>query len=424
MKQLLINALKDAYVPQSREVFLENKKCFLQNLHKMNEVQRERDIVAVLRGSIPTMSEIQKSIIKSRVMQYALVHHTKPSFADGLFDLGLSLSKKALAMTLSGLAIFSSFGSLSELPGKSLVQPALAGYMACSAGVLLNSLPCDPSKVIAVKLGDQIDTPSGGEATIVYTNNSLVRVDSTSRAALDTVNNGQIHLEQGAVWVHSPSDLGQAGSIRVSTPSLKMKVQQGAAGLAFNGSTTQLLSMTAAVEVQIDHHAGTTELVNLAPAKKLVVKQMKARTQVRESALDAKSSRWAVRNRAKDVQYIASPHQVPISTTQLLLQAHENVLQGKIVLAQQNLLELLELTTDNSGNDSDLAILNDIGQKSHRLQPLVESLKGRRVDQMRQLTSKDQQSRGPSVSGAARKSDEGSSRVLGEAVKDTAGDVL
>ncbi len=422
MKQQLISALQEGYTLPSREQIGASKVRLLENLHRMQEVQRERDIVAVLRGTIPAMSEVQQSAIKSRVMQFALAHSAKPSSVDRLLGFGLSLSKKTLALSLSGLAIFSSFGSLTELPGKTFVQPALAGYMACSEGVLLNSLPCDPSKIIAVKLGDQIDTPVGGEATIVYTNNTLVRVDSTSRAALDPITNGQIHLEKGAVWVHSPSDLGQAGSLKVSTPLLKMRVHQGSAGLALNGNTTQLLTMTAAVEVQIDHRAGTTELVNLPPSKKLVVRQMKARTQVRESALDAKSSQWAVSNREKDTQYIASPQRQPTSTTQLLLQVHGNVLHGKIALAQQNLLELLEASTDNSGNDSDLAILSDIGEKSPRLQPLVDALRARRVDQIRLQ----------SISGAAHKkqtysgedSQKKTVKVLGEAVKDNRSDLL
>jgi hypothetical protein len=355
----------------------------------------------------------------------------QPSIFSEIQNHVVLFTKKALALSFSLLLIGNFFFiPFASDPSSTFFPAVRAAYIACSGTVFVNGALCNPDSLTELRPGDSIATDSQSEATLVYSDTSLVRLEKTTIAALGEEQNDQIHVVQGAVWLNTKGN-GSSDAFTLSMPEVKVRVPQGSAAVAIKGKTTQLLTASSPVEVQIDRQQGVTELVAVAPETKLTVRQNRAKAFVRTSDLDPESLAWVMGNHSKDDQYldivrekfpfvfeteavaealnktIAGPNLI----TKKLLEANQAVLEKRGVDAKNALLEIAALVgKDQLSSDlasrSNLAMLAEIEQESPDLMSLVKEIRGKMIVQLRLLTIKtSEEVVGNSISGMAYRSE-------------------
>lgn len=389
-KDQIRNMLSESCFPASR-VQLSNKEKLLSMICKQEEDRVNKSLIRSLRSLYEPVSAQAKQELRS-VLMSALARAEQPSFLLQTRNIFFSFGKKTFASTFALLLILSS--TLLSFPS---VPKASAAYLECSGIVFINNVQCTSHNLVRLLPGDEIRTEDG-LATIFYSNLTLVRFDPATVATLDPHAFPQINLQKGAVWLHAPLP---SGPFNVTTSIARLRIPQGAAGVSVEENFTQLYAATAAVEVQIEKSGGT-ELVSLAPSKKLTIRTNRSRTQIREFSFDEKNVDWVYANRVKDHQYyevLGFKSSEELSITKLL-DAHRAVVEGDFSEARELLTELANMTQDSLAArryDADLAILRDIGEKSEQLRPLVEVIKKDIIAGMRSLEAVSAGVSGPAL---------------------------
>lgn len=390
----------------------ELKQRVLLKIQEQAQARLEKALMKSLRVLYQPLSGSRERILKSSL--FAELAGLRPvSFWESLQVQGVLVLKKALAISFSLLLIANFlFIPFASDPNAGFFSTVRAAYITCTGTVFINGALCNPESLTELSPGDSIATDSMSEATLVYSDSSLVRLEKTTIAALDQEESDQINVAQGSVWVNTKSNAG-TDAFTLSFPELKVRVPQGSAAVAMNGKVTKLLTSNSPVEVQIDRKVGVTEVMAVAPEKKLIVRQQRARSMVRTSPLDTASMAWVKGNHEKDSEYldivkkkfpfvlenenIAEVFDAQVAgvnlVTKKLLQAHRAVAEGSRRNAETSLRDVLSLLSDNHQysdltNRADLAILSEIEQESPEFHSLVKEIRGKKIEQLRLLTIK------------------------------------
>ena len=290
------------------------KAQLLQQIQKMEVERTEELMMSRLQKFYKGYNELQKSTVKQMVLNQ-IRQEDMVSATDSLLAQLLLFSRKGLAMSFAFLLVFTTFlGPFQTLKPLRMVELSQAAYLECSGKVYLNGELCSTESLTQVDPGDAIRTDMNSLATLFYSDYTVVRLNDSTWASLDPLDRSQIHLVQGNVWLHSPGEAGQ-DPFRVGTSVLRAKVPQGAAGVSARGTTTQLFTTTAAVEVQIDNAPGTTELMTLAPDKQLTIRKTTAKARIKEAPLGDTAPEWVQNNRLKDEKYIELVKQKTFEST-------------------------------------------------------------------------------------------------------------
>lgn len=290
------------------------KHQLLLTIEQMESARQQKQMLGKLKTFYTAPLHQQQSAVKKVVMSAIVDTSPRTDWAGVLAQMFFRFSRKALAVGFSfvllSTAFFGSFHALSPV----ILPLAQAVYLECSGTVFVNDQLCNLQGLHKVSPGDVISTKDLAEATIFYENAAVVRLNSTTKAALDELSPQQIHLTEGGLWLHSPGDLGR-NTLKVSTAVVKAKIPQGSAGITTKGNVTQLVTSTAAVEVQIDSLQGSTRLVTVAPEKKLTVRGTTSRANIREGQLDRVSQEWVRNNRSKDREYLETVKKNTVEAT-------------------------------------------------------------------------------------------------------------
>lgn len=302
-----------ACLPMSADI-RQAKHRLLLNIEQMESARQQKQMLGKLKTYYVAPLHHQQTAVKKMVMSAIIETSPRTDWVDVLFQTFFRFSRKALAVGFSfvllSTAFFGSFHALTPV----IVPVTQAAYVECSGTVYVNDQLCVAQHLREVFPGDIIATKDLAEATIFYDNAAVVRLNATTKASLDGVSAQQIHLTEGGLWLHSPGDLGR-NTLKVSTSVVKAKIPQGSAGITAKGNVTQLVTATAAVEVQIDSARGATRLVTVAPEKKLTVRGTSSQANVREGQLDRASQEWVKNNRFKDRQYLETVKKNTVETT-------------------------------------------------------------------------------------------------------------
>lgn len=280
------------------------KSSLMQQIQVKAALKQERSLLTALRSFYRPVSELQKESIKSQLMAAIEASpNQQPRFVFQfplLFRRSLSV---ATALTLSLIMVIS---PLMLLPAGEFVSVTHASaLLQCDGSVTLNGVSCVANELRSLSPGDSIVTAAQGSATIFYDSVTLVRIDSATSASIDASQKSGILLSSGSVWVHAPTHLGQE-AVSVETPLVKASVPQGDAGIRADSNLTRLVASTAAVEVEVQKTQALTELVTLPPDKKLIVRQSKLSTQVRQAPIDEKSQQWVLEHQRRDEQQVSA----------------------------------------------------------------------------------------------------------------------
>jgi len=265
---------------------------------------QEQQLLSHLKHSYQPATRLRQEQIKADLFE-TIRERSQLSWKDDLRITFVLLSRKMVAVSFILLLLLPAlFGPLQSLQLPGLLPVARAAYIECSGEVFLNDHSCSNGEFSVVSVGDSIRTGQGSFATIFFSDFTMARLTDATRAVVDDLHQQQLRLIEGGVWLHTRGVVGK-DSLQVSTPFIKALVSQGAAGMVTKGSLTQLFSTTAAVEVQIDRSVGTTEVLTLAPEKKLTVRKTFTSARVNETAFDSSKFSWVQKNTQKDAAYLA-----------------------------------------------------------------------------------------------------------------------
>lgn len=302
-----------ACLPMSADV-RRAKHQLLLTIEQMESARQQKQMLGKLKTFYIAPFHHREVAVKKAVMSAIAETSPRTDWADVVFQAFFRFSRKALAVGFSfvllSTAFFGSFHALNPV----IVPLVQAAYVECSGTVFINDQLCTIQGLHKVSPGDVIATKDLAEATLFYDNAAVVRLNATTQATLDPISPQQIHLAEGGLWLHSPGDLGR-DTLKVSTSVVKAKIPQGSAGITAKGNVTQLVTATAAVEVQIDSDRGATRLVTVAPEKKLTVRGTLSRSNIREGQLDRASQEWVRNNRSKDRLYLETVKKNTVEST-------------------------------------------------------------------------------------------------------------
>lgn len=353
------------------------KEALLSQIQSLEHARFERSMLRSLKSVYcPPIPEVSSSL-KSRILN-SIHEKTKQVSVSSPFSF---FPKKLSAVVLSVILISSFF--IHPIPQ----HQAQAATLQCTGTVFVNRTPC-AEHLVKLSPGDEVATGSG-QATITFADLTQVRLDTGTTVVLDPK---QIRLIAGSAWLNAPQL--SSGGLKVATSLLKMQIPLGSAGIAIDDKVTQLYAATAAVEVQIQKE-GSTELLAMAPSTKMIVRSTHSKTQIRQFSFREQNVDWVYNNRVKDHQYIEDVALKTAPFTSALLDSHRAVLEGNFSEAHRLLSELADISASGSfplssaTGTADLAILNDIADKSPSLAPLVDSIKKNQMQLLKKLVEKN-----------------------------------
>ncbi len=275
-------------------------------ISSLKKVYKKPSKNTVLKNRNIVLSEI-KTVNEKTLRSYELLH------------IGYSFLRKGVALSFSfALVAVTVLAPLQYSGYQTVIPEAKATYIECSGDVLLNGGACEENTIIEISAGDSIQTKERAKAVIFYKDYSVVRLEEMTQASLDSTNEEQIHISQGELWVNSPTENSNS-SVKITTPVLKAKIPQGSAGVYSKRNTTELISDSALVEVQIDNPSGKTDVMTVSPELG-VVKIRKGATvsNVRSFKLTNKQEDWVNKNRSEDKVHLAEVKKKTLEDHQLL----------------------------------------------------------------------------------------------------------
>jgi hypothetical protein len=292
----------------------ESKEQLLSFIQQAEYERTHNLLIGSLKKYYKGSNDVRKSEVKQFVLQQ-IRQEDMQSVSDAFANTLLLFTRKGFALVFSFLLVLTTFlGPFQTLQPLRMVEMTQAAYLECSGKVYLNGELCSTEMLTQVDPGDAIRTDMNSLATLFYSDYTVIRLNDSTRASLDSTDRSQIHLVEGNVWLHSPGEAGQE-SFTVDTSVLRAKVPQGAAGVSTRGTTTQLYTTTAAVEVQIANAPGTTELMTLAPDKQLTIRKTTSKARMKESPLGDTAPEWVQDNRLKDKEYLQVVKQKTLENT-------------------------------------------------------------------------------------------------------------
>jgi hypothetical protein len=281
------------------------KKSIMRNISDSASIRKNMTIVKALKQAYKRPTKNQSLRIRNEVIEYIREDNKKRSSYD-LLHYGLAFVRKTAAVSFSfALLAVTVLAPLQYSNYQAVIPQASAAFLECTGDVYLNGEKCQVNTIIEIEAGDAIETQERSRATIFYTDYSVVRLEEDTQAELDDETEDQINFEKGEMWVHSPTET-KSKSLKITTPVLKAKIPQGSAGIYTKKNTTELISDTAIIQVQIDGPSGKTDILTVAPDQGVVkVRKGRVTSNVVTHQLSDKQEQWVTEHRAKDVLHLA-----------------------------------------------------------------------------------------------------------------------
>lgn len=282
------------------------KQSRRQLMHNVKDVQKtylEQAMIRALSKYYKPADNESRQRIKFAV-QLSTKEKAQSTWFDGFIYLLGAFSRKALA---TGFAIVLLYAAL-LLPlnlnqSGDFLSEVKAVHLNCFGQVYLNGILCDSGDLVLIKPGDLIETDEHALATIIYDNHTVVRLDEDSELRLSDNDLEQIFLAEGSAWLNSPLDSGY-NAVKIATSVMNARLPQGAFGITTRRNVTQLVTTTAAVELQISKQGGATELITIAPEKSVTIRKNIKNTRVNPSLVNSQDQPWVDDNLVRDEEHL------------------------------------------------------------------------------------------------------------------------
>lgn len=298
---------KDPFQEQLKNVLLRDerhhavdssflKKKVFEDIQRYEVEQQKEVLMGLLSSQYKKPSHILQESLKTRVLSEIQHDHKIP------FVLWILLRRFSAAGLSLALFFTMIIGPLQLMTSPRIVPTAHALKVKCSGSVFVNENICPPLQFQSLLPGDTVRTLDG-VAEIVYPDLTLVRTQPFSKVILDKSEQQSLYLSDGDVWVVSPSDKQSVG-MEVTTLVSQNRIPNGSAGVSVNGNSSQIVSTTAAVEVQYEKK-DTTEVITIAPRKEVTIKKNRVLTRVKQDGIAERDEEWIQDNTEKDQLYLA-----------------------------------------------------------------------------------------------------------------------
>lgn len=311
----LQNAFEDIPSPEE-DCTLRTRQKVMHFVQESQAVVEQAEMVKALKAAYQKPRSAEKTAVRNLVMQ-AVEESTRPTLRVP-FQIRFTPLYRKPAFVTAFMLIFASVTLLRPLTSYGpfdLFPESLASFLQCEGEVVVNGEKCASGEQLTLSPGDVIETLGDSLATIHYDDFRIARLDGTSKAVFEGDGKSSLALESGSVWLHSPSDV-RNGALKVSTPDVKTRLPEGAAGLSVRGSVFEVITTTAAVELQLNAGDGLTEVFTVAPDKKFLLRRSKRETRVREVELQQRSE-WVQLNQQLDAEHLEVVKERTLARTSL-----------------------------------------------------------------------------------------------------------